>query len=110
MAKEALDELINFGLGDFVQIFCKQLYENTSTSNTPNFLRYDLLLHNLSQFLEDQINLNSRNHPLLKLKQSISLFLAESKAEGEEMVEEWKREGECKLRAGEILLILNKVK
>jgi len=36
--------------------------------------------------------------------------LAESKKEAQDLVEEWKKENNCTLRAGEILLIMNKLK
>lgn len=110
MAKEALDHLFGLSIADFSQIFCKKLYDhNLSTSF---ILKYDRLLHELTNHLEDTLKYDhSANDPSLRrLKQSISLLLAESRSEARELVTEWKNENNCQLRAGEILLIMNKLK
>lgn len=111
MAKEALDQLISLTLSDFSQIFCKQLYDDQSNIKTSSVLKYDRLLHELSNHLEDTLDYHptTSDPSLLKLKQSISLLLAENKSEAQELVEEWKKENGCSLRAGEILLIMNKL-
>ena len=111
LAKEALDELITLGLGEFSQVFCKKvLFDDTegrgSSSNTAVALRYDRLLHELLQWLEGSLNLNNTTTVLLRLQQAISLLLTEGKKEGQDLVDEWKKENSCQLRAGEILLIL----
>ena len=113
MAKEALDELISLSLSDFSQIFCKQLYDHQSASSSSSslILKYDRLLHELTNWLEETLNFSKISDPsLLRLKQSISILLAESKKEAQDLVEEWKKENNCTLRAGEILLIMNKLK
>jgi hypothetical protein len=117
LAKEALNQLIGLTLSDFSQIFCKELYDNqttttitTTTYSSSSVLRYDRLLHELSNYLEGTLNYPTSDPSLLRLKQSLSLLLAETKSEAQDLVEEWKREGACTLRAGEILLIMNKLK
>lgn len=98
---------------EFSQIFCKQLYDDQPTSlSSTLILRYDRLLHELIQWLEETLNIAKiyDNPSVNRVKQSISLLLVESKAEGQELVEEWKNSMTCTLRAGEILLIMNKLK
>jgi hypothetical protein len=113
LAKEALDELMVLSLMEFSQIFCKQLYDDQPASlSSALILRYDRLLHELTHWLEETLDIPkiSDNPSINRVKQSISLLLAESKAEGQELVEEWKSSNTCTLRAGEILLIMNKIK
>lgn len=110
LAKEALNELLNLSVGEFTKSFCKQvLFDDRSTTDSTAALRYDRLLHELSQWLEDAVNM-SNTSALQRLKQAIALLLVDSRTEGQELVDEWKRENSCQLRAGEILLIMNKKK
>ena len=112
MAKDALHQLITMSLSDFSQDFCKLLLDNphasASTSNLS--LRYDRLLHELTQWLESIAYLSSDAAGLDRLRQAIALLLVESKSEAQELVEDWKRGNQCQLRAGEILLIMNRFK
>lgn len=133
MAKEAIGQLIILVVGDFVQSYCKlMLYDNSSSSQASNThshtgghltstvaLKHDRELHELTNWLDQQINLDeSQSHAfnksidgiLARIKQSIALFLCETKEDAQELVEAWKAENNCKLRAGEILVILNKIK
>lgn len=120
MAKDAIKKLIILVLKDFDQIFCKQFYDDRNLNKlTPtSALRFDRNLHELIQWLENSESIEV-NGVLIRVKQSISLLLVENQKEGRELVEEWKNseakevgdgqsEG-CKLRAGEILSILNKL-
>ena len=116
MAKDAIGKLVILALNDFEQIFCKQFYDdqNLSKLNSRAALHFDRNLHELIQWLETSESIEVGS-VLARAKQSISLLLVENQREGRELVEEWKKNGEeaggdgCKLRAGEILLILIKL-
>lgn len=104
-----MDKIITLCLSDFSQSFCKLLLDNSHNNPKSNSsLRYDRLLHELTQWL-DTINYASPEAAgLSRLRQIIALLLVESKSEAQELVEDWKKENQCQLRAGEILLIMNK--
>lgn len=108
MAKNALDQLLTLCISDFSQDFCKILLDNPCNTSS---LRYDRLLHEFTQWL-DTIGYSSSTTStgLDRLRQIIALVLVESKIEAQELVDEWKKENQCQLRAGEILLILNRLK
>ena len=103
-----MDQLITLCLADFSQDFCKHLLDNSHKS-APS-LRYDRLLHELPQWLETINYAPSAPAGLNRLRQALALLLVDSRSEAQDLVEEWKREGQCQLRAGEILLIMGRFK
>ena len=110
-----MNEILLSTIGEFSQLLCKQLLsEPSTTTTTANFndsavyLRYDRLLHELIQSCEDFGLVVGFESKLSRLQQIISILLCEKRHEAQELVEEWKRDGICSLRAGEILLLLNK--
>ena len=103
-----MDQLISLILFDFSQDFCKLLLDNSQSSTSA--LRYDRLLHELAQWLESISYVPSDAAGLERLRQAIALLLVENKIEAQELVDDWKKGGQCQLRAGEILLIMNRLK
>lgn len=108
LAKAALDQLLALCLSDFSQDFCKILLDKPCSSAAS--LRYDRLLHELTQWLESIGYSQARGAESKRLQQMIALILVENKTEAQELVDEWKKENQCQLRAGEVLLILNRLK
>ena len=108
-----MNEILSLIIEEFSQLFCKQLLcdppeSSSSTTNSTNYLRYDRLLHELiSGFCDEIVGLEAK---LARAQQIVSILLCENRIEGQEMVDEWKKEGICTLRAGEILLLLNNKK
>lgn len=104
-----MHELLLSGMAEFSQIICKQILDGSIDTAPSTILRYDRLLHELLHFLDSAFEIKSVGF-LLRVQQLVALLLAESKGEAQELVEEWKGSEEgCALRAGEILLITNKL-
>lgn len=101
-----MDLLISLALTEFVQVFCAKFFDglNQTRAGEREGLLFDRLMHELTAWL-DENSFDSTS--LLRVRQVIAILLTGSREEAQELVEEWKLEGNCKLRAGEILLILS---
>lgn len=99
-----MDRVISLALSDFVQTFCAKFFDQLAPREDNKGLLYDRHVHEIVRWLDE----NSFDSSALdRIKQIVAILLTCNGAEAQELVDEWKLEGTCKLRAGEILLILN---